>query len=250
MNFVLHIDPVKVDREFKTMERSISSSSFNPMVTKLEDLRIHEKSDIIEPDIVILSDKLYFYAPLYKELHSSKKLMDNTSIPCFYCTEPFSTKPLGIPIQFVPSIIMYQNEDKSISQKYISTDKELENAMKKGLKIVHKNYFEVDGNFCSFSCMLSFVALRENDYRNKDVNSLMRQMHYKLFKTPLTCKGAPDIRLLKKFGGHMSIQEFRSNDSSYHKSISYHHCAFSNHEIPNLTVPVFPLFQYHGNKLG
>ena len=52
MNFVLHIDPVKVDREFKTMERSISSSSFNPMVTKLEDLGIHEKSDIIEPDIV------------------------------------------------------------------------------------------------------------------------------------------------------------------------------------------------------
>jgi uncharacterized protein YodC (DUF2158 family) len=72
-----------------------------------------------------------------------------------------------------------------------------------------------------------------------------------LFKKPLTDHGAPDIRLLKKFGGHMTISEFRSKDGRcYHKNVSYQQCSFNETEIPPIMVPTFSIFQYSGNKLG
>ena len=88
MTFVLNIDPVHVDREFKTMEKTITQNRFNPMVTRLEDLGIDEKQAVFEPDYTI--DKKHFFVPL-KEYITSKTLPLTTQIACLHCTEPFMT---------------------------------------------------------------------------------------------------------------------------------------------------------------
>jgi len=251
--FSLNIDPVQVDRDFKTMEKTVTQQRFNPMVTRLEDLGIDEKQAIFEPDYTI--DKKYFFVPL-KEYITSKSLPSSTQIACLHCTESFNTPPLGIPVDFVPTyrrVQVVNERDGAITEyNHTLTEKELKILEDKGETdmIVYRNYFLVDGNFCSFPCMLSYIATYPNEYSN--VKPLMHKLHKVLYNKPMTCMSAPSIRLLKKFGGHLGINEFRTSSSNhYYPSVSRKQTLFTNESRP-LTpmVPYCKMYQYHGNKLS
>ena len=260
MTFVLRIDPVQVDRDFKTVERSnISSDTFNPMVTKLEDLGIDEKQNMIEPDIIVPEHGMYFYTPLLKEHKHQKALPSSTNIPCWHCTEPFTTQPIGIPIQYVSSYVQrYHISEKDGSRMYyqqdIHTKKQYEEVAKSGATIFHRDYFYVEGNFCSFYCMKAFVGLRKSEYQAKNVETLIKEMHFKMYGTYLDSCSAPDIRLLKKFGGHMSIYEFRSKEGRlYSRQLQHHYTTFDadKNETPSSQfVPCYVKFRYMGDKLN
>jgi hypothetical protein len=249
-NFTLHIDPVQVDRTFKTLERNVPTSEFNPMVTRLEDLGIDEKQMILEPDLSI--DKCHFFTPL-KDYMKSKKLPDTTSIPCLYCTEPFTNQPLGIPIEYLYSYTVNTIERDGIKSSYntsILTKTQMEKAQKNNDTIVYQDYFLVDGNFCSFPCIIAYLARHEQYYDIKEVKLLLKKMHKMLYSTDLTCVSAPNIRLLKKFGGHLSIKEFRQDYGQYKLAVNRTNPTFLETERPSLLVPTCRVFQYHGKKLS
>lgn len=252
--FVLHIDPVKVDREFKTMERGHTYHAFNPMVTKLEDLGI---SDEKLSDTIFSQHNGMNFVTYYPDYVNAKAYPTTTSIPCFYCTEPFSTKPIGIPIRFIPSYYKSNIQGKRDNTSDIKVDVclynqyEMEEAEKRGEKIIHRNYFQTEGNFCSFPCMLAFIGLHKHEMNN-DTIPLVKKLFYMLHgpNTEFTKEAAPDIRLLKKFGGHLSLAEFRSYDGRlYNKTINYVYPSFSDNDRPPLCVPSAHVFQYYGTKL-
>jgi hypothetical protein len=100
-------------------------------------------------------------------------VVEKTSIACWWCTYTFDTLPCFIP-------------DRYYSDK-----------------------FYVFGCFCTYSCALSY-NLDMNDYRVNLRNSLIKEMYTKVTGLSDNIPLAPKRELLKKYGGILSIDEFRS----------------------------------------
>lgn len=253
--FVLSVDPVKVDREFKMIERSRDRlSSFNPMVTKLEDLGLNVQADAAHTPFVDIKDihlKMFTHLCEYLKL---KAMPYRTDVCCFHCTETFQTPPIGVPVEFVPSYylstIQSEKDDSVTTMRHpIHSTREYDKLVAKGVTVVKRDYFEVDGNFCSFPCMISYYRAHSDRMEYKNSMCLMERLHKRLYNKPLEWRHAPDIRLLKKFGGHLSIDEFRSAEGSmYHASVSLNRPRFADTDHRATMVPVTKLYTYHGTK--
>ena len=77
--------------------------------------------------------------------------------------------------------------------------------------MVEKDFFETDGIFCSFNCCLSFIKSNEyNSVYNLSEN-LLHLMYYKFFNKNDKLTEAPSWRLLRQYGGNLSIEDFRKN---------------------------------------
>ena len=98
-----------------------------------------------------------------------------TKFVCWHCTEPFATQPIGVPVRI--------------------------NAT--------SNEIVCDGNFCSYSCALTHTFSAKttfHEYKKKQMlMQVAREIHGITEVTP-----APPMLSLQKFGGPLSIQEFRS----------------------------------------
>ena len=104
-----------------------------------------------------------------------------TSIYCYWCCQPFSCPPCGLP------------------KKYIN------------------NTFYLYGCFCSPECA---AAYNFNQYTSDEVweyYSLLNLLYKDLYDTKI--KLAPPRNSLDVFGGHMNIQEFRKYNNNYNKTI-------------------------------
>lgn len=249
--FILNVDPVKVDRDYKMLEHSRTRLlSHNPMATKLEDLGFTEIEHHTAYPLFEVKDIHTMFFNHLKDYISQKSLPIKTDYCCMYCTEGFSTPPIGIPIKYIPSyyfsVFPQEKDERPILIKNdIHSKVEMERLIAKGLRVVKRDYFEVDGNFCSFPCMASYYKLYKDNMEYKESQGLMRRLHQKLYGKTLVWRSAPDIRLLKKFGGHMSIEEFRSTEASnYSPNMSLQRVTFSEEESVPLMVPVSKLFTY------
>ena len=113
----------------------------------------------------------------YKQsiLSPNNKLVRSTDIVCWHCTHPFKNTPKSVPV----------NYNKS------------------------KQTFEVVGVFCSWGCAKTWMSTRV-EY-NTPIKRMwlyeMARKHYGYDKDVIY--PAPDPWVLKKFGGSLSIEEFR-----------------------------------------
>lgn len=236
--FTLNIDPIKMN-DHKLLERP----DFNPMVTKLEDLGIDSKQTNENHSFLYGNKDMGYFYTQCNDIVLNKQLPTTTNIPCFYCTEPFSSPPLAIPIAYVPSF--YKEKESFIS---IHNENEHKKAEENGYTVYERDYFEVDGIFCSFPCMLSYIKHNDNGIYTESI-SLLKQMHYKLYKKKLIAKWAPDIRLLKKYGGHLTTQEWRSDEGQkYISMITINKPVFTDPTRTPLLVPVSKIYRYNGQK--
>lgn len=250
--FTLHVDPVKIDRDFKTIERAHTYHSFNPMVTSLEDLGITEEK---VSDTIFTTVGPSKFVTHYPEYMMAKSYPKTTVIPCFYCTESFTTQPIGIPLRYIPSYSKslfkdgYSEEFVTLN-KPIRTTKDKEDAQKRREEIIHRDYFQTEGNFCSFPCLQSFLRHHPEDAHG-EISPLIKQYFTSLYgkDTVYQREFAPDIRLLKKFGGHLTTSEFRSPEGrKYSRSVNFMLPKFEEHERPHQYVPCARMFQYWEKK--
>jgi len=75
-------------------------------------------------------------------------------------------------------------------------------------KFQNNKYF-VFGCFCSYSCAAAYNVNTINDYKVSDRYSLMKQLYNIIFANTNDINIASSWLILKKYGGHMSIEEFR-----------------------------------------
>ena len=115
---------------------------------------------------------------------SESKFPNKTDIHCWWCCHGFESCPIGLP---------YKYEDQK---------------------------FHIYGVFCSFNCACSY-NFNDNDIKIWERFSLLNLLYKKVFK----CSGinnkvkmAPPRQVLKKFGGYLSIEEFRKNCQNNDKS--------------------------------
>lgn len=186
---------------------------------------------------------------IYNELKHSKELWtfptninseNNHTLRCFWDHHTFEGTVIYCPISYRPRQVAKkgQNELKiknNNSDVYINSFTIKENIPKNkdisNLNVIEvvDAYYEVDGIFCSPECCLAYINEEKCKFRSKYVES-ERLLHLML---GLTSRITPanSFRLLKEYGGNLTIEEFRKKN----KSIKY--------EYYGTTVPISHLFE-------
>lgn len=109
---------------------------------------------------------------MFQDTNEAKTLPDTVTISCFWCTEEFNNQPYILP----------EREEKGVYRVY--------------------------GNFCSAECALAFL-LHENldSHVRWERMALLHRFYHEMY--PSQIFPAPARESLKKFGGPMSIAQFR-----------------------------------------
>ena len=128
---------------------------------------------------------------------------ENDSYPnggrCYYCLCDFDNIPLGYPLEHEKII-------KNIDKNYIV-----------------KHVFWVEGIFCSFECVYSYIKMYKNvcnsfdTYKSILSNQLLILM-YKLCYPNESIKSNPDFKLLKSNGGSLEENEWRNGKHTYKRT--------------------------------
>jgi len=97
---------------------------------------------------------------------------------CWWCCHPFEGTPLSMP---------YKHDER-------------------------RNKFYTSGNFCSWSCMKTYVVDKYGCNRGGLICGNMVMMRRKQFNKIGTIKRAPHRQRLDVFGGDLTIDQFRENN--------------------------------------
>ena len=122
---------------------------------------------------VIERDKVFPIFLEYNEFNKKNKWPDNTNIHCLWCCHEFNNFPFGIPIKKMD------------------------------------NTYHMFGNFCSGECAAAYNFDNTNTHEAFERFSMLNYLYSQDKKIKLA---APRI-ILKKFGGQLSIEEFRKNNN-------------------------------------
>lgn len=147
-------------------------------------------------------------------------LPEKTDISCFWCHHPFETKPLGCPIQYLPNRVVKDYYSEITKDSYVlresitdhQLDENREHFGKNRMKMMARDYYIVDGIFCSFNCCLAFIQDNHGDPLYRFSENLLSHIHLKTFGAhaqPIA--PAPSWRILNKYGGCVSIEDYRKN---------------------------------------
>ena len=139
-----------------------------------EDFIIQEHEQCVDSKVEENSNKVIDLLRDFEEKNKNNEWPQTTSISCYWCCHKFHTTPFGLPVKYV--------NDK----------------------------FHVVGCFCSLECALSY-----NYDMNDTVDAIWERsnlVNYLAKRIGIinTVKPAPPKLSLNMFGGHLSIEEFRS----------------------------------------
>lgn len=104
----------------------------------------------------------------------------STKFVCWHCTEPFETQPVGVPVRI-----------NAVNGEIVC-----------------------DGNFCSYSCALTYTFSAHTTYQEYKKKQMLMQVAREVHGIT-TVRPAPPVLALKKFGGPLDIEEFRSTASEH-----------------------------------
>ena len=152
----------------------------------------------------------------------NEKLPEKTDICCFWCRHSFTTRPIGCPLHY-KSMRLYKKYYSEITknnyclQQSICSN-QIENTNDQNdenfftLEISPSNYYLVDGIFCSFNCCYAFILEQQPNPIYQQSEVLLKRMYYDLFPDFDTqLFPSPSWRLLKQYGGELTIEEYRKN---------------------------------------
>ena len=174
---------------------------------------------------------------------SSKKNINLLRYHCFWCKNPFNSRPIGCPLKYVPAQLT-KKYFSHISREYYTIT---ENVTKKNKKKLEKNgefissteeYYQTDGVFCSFNCCKAFIE--DNKHKRVYDNSslLLLKMYNEIMESNREhITPAPHWRTLEHYGGHLNIMKFREGFGR----VEYE-CHGETKEMPKF-VPVGVLFE-------
>jgi hypothetical protein len=127
----------------------------------------------------------------------------STSKPCWWCTNAFRGMPVGCPLKYYPNssgVLQQRFKEKLKGANYPAKDLEISN-----------EFFETEGYFCSFPCCKAYITDQRNNVKYKDSNSLLSLLYKIFYGRPPDFPEAPSWKLLKEYGGHYTIEEFRAS---------------------------------------
>jgi len=214
-----NINPKQIEERYGIIiESNLGDIPAPKFTTPIDGLSLHNADN-----------KLFSYLDESKKAHRcfctmvdtlDHKLPQKTTKHCFWCRNPFSTIPIGVPLRYVhsQSVKTYYSEitkDNYTIRENISIEKrkqleQLNNTLSDiDISVVKNEYYITDGLFCSFNCAYAHILDNEQKPEYKLSKALLVGMYEQLYNIPFTIYHAPDWRLLQQYGGHLSIDEFR-----------------------------------------
>lgn len=140
---------------------------------------------------------------------TKQKLTIYSGVNCFWCRHPFDTVPIGCPISYKVDVKV-----KDLTSFFCDNIVQIKTPTEKG-------WYEVDGVFCGLSCCKAFIEDNEYDPIYENSMSLLYKLYNELeHKMNKDINTAPNWRLLREYGGNMTIEEFRENIKIY--TFSFH----------------------------
>jgi hypothetical protein len=224
-NFVLK--NIEIDKVYTKYGLTIVSNLNKEKEDSFKTTKIHDViSHDIEQSVIFLDEnkKETKCMVTMVEILDNNTLPDKTDIKCFWCKHNFDTKPIGCPIKYVNPFIEKSYVSQITKDRYYMR----ENIVNSKLKLLSENkdqQFEIkeypfnhyltDGIFCSFNCVLSFIKENNHNIFYKESYSLLHCLYHDLVgKKIAKIIPSPHWRLLKDFGGPLSIEEYRKNLNS------------------------------------
>jgi len=121
-----------------------------------------------------LNHKLEMLRPCKKKILNIYKTNYNNNTKCWWCKYSFDSQPVGLPDNYF------------------------------------NNKFNLIGCFCSFNCAKSYnIDLNDNKYLKR--NNLLNYLYYKSYNEEKEIIPAPNWKILKDFGGTITIEQFRDD---------------------------------------
>jgi hypothetical protein len=125
----------------------------------------------------------------------------STTLPCWWCRMTFSSHPLGVPLKYHCE----QNMTDLMKSRLVAVFK------KQNLPTSELNFFEVEGNFCSFCCIESYIKENAKLYsRYKKSSTLNCLMYQKCKGELLSIPCSPSWKMRKEYGGHLTDEKYRA----------------------------------------
>ena len=155
---------------------------------------------------------------------TTKKNCKSLNYHCYWCRHSFNTSPIGCPIKYnstnavktyyseisKDTYIIKENISK-IKKKIIDTVMDTE---KYSLTLNEKEFYDTDGIFCSFNCCKAFIKENKHNILYEQSENLLVKLYNDINNCSdpnIVINCAPSWRLLREYGGHLSIQQFREN---------------------------------------
>ena len=195
------VKPDEIDRQygFATATNSVSITDKNipSHSTKISELQNYKQNITIVDEL-----KNSYHAKISLiQINSSKPGNDilGTELPhCFWDRHSFTGQPVYCPVDRIskPKIKNYISHVNGKQYK-------IQDSMQRNTS---EEEFSVDGVFCSVECCLAFIEDNQHDPLYQYSEYYLRDLYPKSER-----KCAPHWRLLKSYGGNMSIEEFRKS---------------------------------------
>jgi hypothetical protein len=210
------IDTVATDLKYG-INTLTSKKAIPRNTTKISDLQVN-----VEPNIISFLDEAKKPKKCIPTMLSTQGdfLPEKTSIKCFWCRHNFDSTPIGCPLRYVQSQIEKTYTSEITKDKYSikenigksSFDVRDEENDCIEYKIYDKDYYETDGVFCSFNCMLTFIIENKMNPMYKNSRLLMYKLYFDIFGLyPKDLIPAPHWRLIDEYGGPLTITEYRKS---------------------------------------
>ncbi len=206
------------NKELCDMHRPISKES----VTKIDELDHQQEYDFSYLDET--KNKRKFVIVMID--HTTKKNISKSPSRCFWCRNPFEYAPIGCPIKYVPHVLV-KRYFSHITKDYYSIKEELtpkryaqmildtnpDNPPTTDMQFMKNDYYMTDGTFCSFNCCVAWIKDNSHIPIYKNSLFLIHDIYTRYFDVSLeTCQiqPAPHWRMLKEYGGTMTIEDFHN----------------------------------------
>lgn len=140
---------------------------------------------------------------------------------CFWCRHsiPIDIVAIGCPLKYIASQTV-KNYYSEISKDNYSIKENITSKKKISilavnddrLSIIENDYYLTDCSFCSFNCAMAFIHDNKSNSKYNLSEMLLLKMYSDMYNEKnIVIDKAPSYKLLKEYGGHLSINNFRSS---------------------------------------
>lgn len=131
--------------------------------------------------------------PIMLDMNLKGILPNATNKLCWWDRNAFKTRPIGCPLKHHPKRLLVDDTVKNILGD-IPTD---------------RDFYETEGIFCSLSCCKAYILSQGNNLKYKDSIALLSMIVLSIYKKRINIPVAPSFKVLKEYGGHLGINEYR-----------------------------------------
>lgn len=164
---------------------------------------MHEKTRKSKKAIYFLDsnkNQIKYWISMF-DVYQKGILPQYTNIDCWWCRLPFDTHPIGCPLKY-----HYHKNDGIEKERFEAKLTEL------NMKIDSNEFFETEGNFCSFPCVKSYIRsmlAQTKSSKYKEAFSLLTILYLKLKGEIIKIPFAPSWKTCIKNMGHLTNEQYR-----------------------------------------